>query len=588
MRKGFDKKIKRKQIQMDAEITFTVCIILLILIVIIIVVVFIVLLVKVRLKQQNCISSGNYITFSQLGKNGRLGNQLFQIAATLGLARHLNKKPIFPQWKYSSMFEPSEFFGGLSDNIVNYTLELNEKSTFSFDNTTLSQKIPNNINVNVNGYRQNRRYFSSVMCDIHRAFTIRANLIDTITSKLPDIISKKYIGLHIRRGDYVGNKTHDICTERYYEFGIRFFRTLDPTAPVIIITDDKLWCKQYLSDNNLGNDIQISPFETEQEDFTCLYLCSYKIISNSTFAWWAAELDQRVSSQVLAPTPWINNTSDEYNNLYSPRWHQYDVINNRFFNAVTKPTFDIGAYYQCYKQPHAFINACKSYRRIYPQNTLIIVSDAGDDFSGAAKHFGALDYVRNQTRSGNGQTTNLQNLEKITTFITHFLTGAKKIKEPFFILLEDDVTLLSPVIFPHGNWTIYGNNAKVARFNIGTISYLKKLNIGYNNFYYGACGGSVFRTNFFANLNVVLVLKQIEEFAKYNESFHSDIVLSFICILNGGTICCGQEIYPQTFSEKRPEYGSVTIPSIYHTYKDLYDLPTTQDDHIILKKTPFK
>lgn len=576
---------------MDVKIVVKIGILLAIVTVAIIISVFIVFLVKVCLKAQHCRtnqSSNTYITFSQLGNNGRLGNQLFQIAATLGLARHLNKKPIFPQWKYSTMFEPSEFFKEYNDNTVKYTLQLAEKTSFGFDNSTLSKNFPHHIDVS--GYRQNRRYFSSVMCDVYRVFTLNQNLINIITSKFSDITTKKYIALHIRRGDYVGNKTYDICTERYYEFGIRFFLALEPEAPVIIITDDKLWCKQYLNRTNFGIDIQISPFETEQEDFACLYLCSYKIISNSTFAWWAAELDQRVSSQVLAPTPWINNMGDEYNNLYSKRWHQYNVINDQFFTAVAKPIFDIGAYYQCYKQPHAFINACKSYRKIYPHNTLFIVSDAGDDFSEAAEHFGALEYIRNEARSGNGQTTNLQNYAKISIFITNFLTGARAMKEPFFILLEDDVTLLRSVIFPHTGWEIYGNNAKTARFNNATISYLRKLNVLHNtnNFYYGGCGGSLFRTDFFANLNETLILDQVKEFGKYNEVFHSDMVLSFICILNGGTICCGQEIYSETFSEKRPEYGSMTIPAIYHRYRDLYDRPTTQNDALILKrKTSF-
>ncbi len=47
------------------------------------------------------------ITFSQLGASawGRLGNSLFQLAATYGLAKEYNTQCFFPNWKYSQYFK---------------------------------------------------------------------------------------------------------------------------------------------------------------------------------------------------------------------------------------------------------------------------------------------------------------------------------------------------------------------------------------------------------------------------------------------------------------------------------------------------
>ena len=46
------------------------------------------------------------ISFSQLGKHGRLGNQLFQIASTLGMAEKYGAEVVFPSWSYENYFDP--------------------------------------------------------------------------------------------------------------------------------------------------------------------------------------------------------------------------------------------------------------------------------------------------------------------------------------------------------------------------------------------------------------------------------------------------------------------------------------------------
>src|SRR3984957_1804634 len=49
-------------------------------------------------------SDTKFVTFP-LGQLGRLGNQLFQIAATIGIARRNDCPFIFPPWPYAKYFE---------------------------------------------------------------------------------------------------------------------------------------------------------------------------------------------------------------------------------------------------------------------------------------------------------------------------------------------------------------------------------------------------------------------------------------------------------------------------------------------------
>ena len=55
------------------------------------------------------------ISFSQLGNMGRLGNQMFQIAATESHANKVKTEAVFPEWQYSQHFNHT-FKHGMSYN----------------------------------------------------------------------------------------------------------------------------------------------------------------------------------------------------------------------------------------------------------------------------------------------------------------------------------------------------------------------------------------------------------------------------------------------------------------------------------------
>jgi glycosyl transferase family 11 len=522
------------------------------------------------------INSKSLKVITYKGLHGRLGNHLFQIAATLGFAKQYNRCAKFTKWEHSSLFENSEeFFSPISEEELQAeTIDLNETECFEYTNNYKPDDFCEYPIVNITGYRQSSKYFNFIAYDLRRFFTFRSGLKSFVQFKMLEITSHPFIGVHVRKGDYSGHPVHEVCNIDYYLYGINFFRKQHPDAYVLIITDDKVWCRENILPK-LTNAC-ISPFESEHHDFISLSLCQFKVISNSTFGFWACWIDARSTSDVMAPRPWINQTCKSYEQIYPSEWHIYD-ISKQVLTISPKIVVNIGAYYQCYKEPHAFLNACQSFRRVYPTSTLVIVSDNGDDFSHAAKYFNAASYKTNKKRGGNGATTHITALDQIIVFITNFLQGAKQISEDYFILMEDDVSIGRSIQMAAGfKDDIIGNNSILADFPVVLQKYVNK-----QVRYYGGCGGSLFKRSFWANLDMKKVEVQLREFQKMYSQFHTDMVLSFLCYANDGSICCGQQLFDSEFVQEI-DFKKEKIPAVYHLYKDLYGVPVTPREQLIL------
>jgi len=503
-----------------------------------------------------------YVTSKQLGNNGRLGNQLFQVASTIAMGTHLRREPVFSEWSYRDLFEDNPCFKSNTRALTHSTRRTRSEShAYAFDDMFLKQRKKN---LNVTGYRIHPRYFQAASFDVRRALTLSKGMVAQVLSALPAI--RSCIGVHVRRGDYVGDSRYDICSTHYYQQGIKHFKKLAPEAPVIIVSDDKEWCRTAFPG------YPISPFDSDKLDFICLSLCQYKVISNSTFAWWCAWLDVRFDSRVFAPSPWVNQSQWQQGSdgLYLKDWTVFDTKSNRVrMSPQSDEPVELGAYYQCFKQREAFIGACQAYRRVYPKASLVIVSDDGDDFTSLARDFGAV-YWRNDKRSGNGTTTEMSVRPTAELFVRNFLKGAHLIEQKWFILLEDDVYVESCVHMGEVRADIVGNNTSNngrTVFNDRTQAYLRER--GVTAKYYGGCGGSLFKTEFWRDLSLEGVMENVKVFGELNDVYHSDMLLSFICVANGGKIINGQERFPSEFSEKRTEFGE-RPPAILHQFKQWY------------------
>lgn len=319
------------------------------------------------------------ITFSKLGKHGRLGNQLFQIAATIGIAKRYNQPFAFPSWVYSKYFikdlpvmdaKPTHIFNEIPSNAQRYThVNCQQNGTDLF------------------GYFQSHKYFENCIPEIMETFTFNREYKDAIELKYKNIFTnrKKVIALSIRRGDFVGNPNYTQLGIMYYFSALeKYFPNWQENNNVIVFSDDMKYCKLHFEDfenvyfaDNLFDNTNKAMYWSENawamEQLCLMTMCHHFIISNSTFSWWGAYLGETSKSKVIRPVSPLdgklksNNIFDHYpNNWISHEEEKYDLRDVTFMIPVHYDHMD--------RKQNLALNVCMLQRSF---NTNIVIMEQG-------------------------------------------------------------------------------------------------------------------------------------------------------------------------------------------------------------------
>jgi hypothetical protein len=187
---------------------------------------------------------------------GRFGNQMFQFASTVGIARKLGFDPAFPEEKFQQGPDPNSYDGckllecfNIPKNLIKPggEIPINHiyyENDFGFNPQT--EMLPDSTSLS--GYFQTEKYFDFIDSEIREIFTFRDEIIEN---------SKNYINIengvsiHVRRGDYLTSPGHHPTqTIEYYTEASKHF---DPNSNFYIFSDDPEWCRQNL--HHINNSI---------------------------------------------------------------------------------------------------------------------------------------------------------------------------------------------------------------------------------------------------------------------------------------------------------------------------------------------
>lgn len=154
-------------------------------------------------------------------------------------------------------------------------------------------------NVIISGYWQNIHYIEPIRDDLVRQFHIAIATHEEYNDFLKRIQSVISVGVHVRRGDFVAlgwDKGAD-----YYRSAIALARQVLPDAKFFFFSDDQAWVKDNLYDERDSVQVTIHEDHSDVKEFDLLRQCRHQIISESTFGWWAAYLNNNSEKRVFIP-----------------------------------------------------------------------------------------------------------------------------------------------------------------------------------------------------------------------------------------------------------------------------------------------
>ena len=251
------------------------------------------------------------LTFSMLGRYGRFGNQLFQVASVYGMSKTLGIPAVFP--RLPELEEAFELTG-----IARRSEPIQHTRTFHVEDPTrlAMPSPPFQGTIDCRGYFQHQDYFRHVASDIRAAFRLR----DPIRRAVAHLVTPHTVGVHVRRGDY-----EDVLPASYYRDAVTALIDGAKSAHVLVCSDDIAWCRKHLRLDPRWT-VTWSPWTRAIDDFATLVACPALVMSNSTFSWWAAWLGDHPRG-VIMPWPWFGS-GDAWKNEDALSWNREDALAN--------------------------------------------------------------------------------------------------------------------------------------------------------------------------------------------------------------------------------------------------------------------
>jgi hypothetical protein len=245
---------------------------------------------------------------------GRLGNNLFQIAACIGYAKkHHVGWGVMKGYveRGFNAYQVDKYFPNLPKADP---ADVNNFKTYNepFFNYQEIPFVPRGVKIV--GFWQSLKYFEHCQQEVRDALKIQYK--DGY---------QDYCSIHIRRGDYLKHPdnfptvTMEYIRKAMYEVASR------GTDKFMVFSDDMEWCKENI---NGDYEIKFSNEQNEYDDLCAMASCKDNIIANSSFSWWGAFLNRNENKVVVSVDhkqwfgPNAGPVKDQTQDLIPDRWIQ--------------------------------------------------------------------------------------------------------------------------------------------------------------------------------------------------------------------------------------------------------------------------
>lgn len=274
-------------------------------------------------------------------KNTGLGNVLFQIASTIGLARTNGMESVFDM---SKIFKTLSHFNFNHANTIFRNISSTPLDLSSFQHIPESiyhaqihsQDVINSIDTSkdicIDGYLESFLYFENIKDDILNLFSIDENTMNKFQTEHSFLFSKEYttISIHVRH--HYGSIRY---SNVFFNEAMNYFENKYDNCRFVVFSNDIELTKSMFDRENI---VYIHSFH-DYEDMWLMSLCQHNIICHSTLSWWGAYLNINPKKEVVYPEEglriYIGQLHGSLMNVerrdqhYLPRW-----------KSISCPTFE--------------------------------------------------------------------------------------------------------------------------------------------------------------------------------------------------------------------------------------------------------
>lgn len=264
---------------------------------------------------------------------GGLGNQMFQIAAAIGLANRLGCEWAVPR-------DGGEIYGQgrlpqcYRENLYRYlpfrqpgaSLQLRERRTAYH-----WLRVPRlKTDWTMAGYWQSPRYWEHCAAEVRAAFDLSWWDGGESLERLRRASGKPLCAIHYRGGDYLRYPgKHAVCGGTYFR---RALAALREEYLIVLFTDDVESARR----EGVPHDHHFATGD-DALDFAAMAHCDAGIISNSTFAWWAMVLGT-TKREIHAPDRWFGPQGPtDFHSIYPKEWILHSTTTTDTFDSTCLP-----------------------------------------------------------------------------------------------------------------------------------------------------------------------------------------------------------------------------------------------------------
>jgi len=280
---------------------------------------------------------------------GGLGNQLFQIFATISYAiksyvsfAFLNVETLGGGGATTQRHTYwNSLFHKLSPFLKNSFPQLKYVNENGFQYNSFNPQFFMGNDSCLNGYFQSYKYFQEYYNQIYSLLDIAKQKRDVL-KKIEEINSlmnasffNNTISLHFRMGDYKKiQHVHPIMTVNYYTRCLQFIQQKLPNERFNIlyfcededVNDVSKIIEQLSSRFPQYAFVRASNLLADWEQLLLMSCCTHNIIANSSFSWWGAGLNSNVEKIVCYPSVWFGPTvGHNTDDLCPPKWTKIEA-----------------------------------------------------------------------------------------------------------------------------------------------------------------------------------------------------------------------------------------------------------------------